>query len=114
MKNFISQSWKFLVISPIALPIALGCAANIAQAQAPTVEAGVSVTPPPAANPDNPVVSATATVKLPYGVADVLKLNRGKVSDEIIVTYVQSSGTVYNLSPQDIVYLRDQGVSDRV
>jgi hypothetical protein len=53
-------------------------------------------------------------VKLPYGVEDVLKLSRASISDDIIVNYVQSSGTIYNLAPQDIVYLRNQGVSERV
>ena len=73
MKNFISQSSKFLVIGAIALLIALGCAANIAQAQAPTVQAGVSVTPAPVITTEAPSVSATVTAKLPYGVDDVLK-----------------------------------------
>jgi len=52
--------------------------------------------------------------KLPYGVDDVLKLSRAKISEEVILNYVQSSGTVYNLSPGAIVYLRNEGVSDRV
>ncbi len=51
---------------------------------------------------------------LPYGVNEVLKLNQAQISDDIIVNYVQNSGTTYNLGAQDIVYLRNQGVSDRV
>jgi hypothetical protein len=61
--------------------------------------------------------ATTATseqVKLPYGVEDVLKLSRAQVSDDVITTYIQNSGTVYNLGPQDIVYLKEQGVSDRI
>src|SRR5438876_1655094 len=114
MKNLIFSSPKLVTIGALWLPIALGCAAIRAQAQAPTVQAGVSVTPAPVITTDAPAVSATATAKLPYGVDDVLKLCRGKVSDDIIVTYVQNSGTAYNLSPQVIVYLREQGVSDRI
>jgi hypothetical protein len=52
--------------------------------------------------------------KLPYGVADVLKLSRAQVSEQVIATYIQNSGTAYNLNPNEIVYLRDQGVSERV
>jgi hypothetical protein len=47
-------------------------------------------------------------------VEDVLKLTRAKIGDEIVVRYIQNSGTIYSLAPQDIVYLKNQGVSDRV
>jgi hypothetical protein len=67
------------------------------------------------ANAAAPVVSsAPAAVKLPYGVEDVLKLSRAQIGEEIILNYIQNSGTIYNLAPKDIVYLRDQGVSDKV
>jgi hypothetical protein len=61
-----------------------------------------------------PPVTAPATVQLPYGVSDVLKLSKAQISEDIIVNFVQNSGTVYNLQPRDIVYLHEQGVSDRV
>jgi hypothetical protein len=56
----------------------------------------------------------TADVKLPYGVADVVKLSRAQVNEGVILSYVQNSGTVYNLEAKDVVYLREQGVSDAV
>jgi len=52
--------------------------------------------------------------KLPYGVADVLKLSQAKVGEDVISSYIQNSGTVYNLGPSDIVYLKEQGVSERI
>ncbi len=58
--------------------------------------------------------TAPAPTKLPYGVDDVLKLSRAQVGEDVIVNYVQNTGTIYNLSSQDIVYLKGQGVSDRV
>jgi hypothetical protein len=58
--------------------------------------------------------SAVDPAKLPYGVADVLKLSRAQVSEQVIATYVQNSGTAYNLNPNEIVYLRDQGVSEHI
>jgi hypothetical protein len=62
-----------------------------------------------------PVETATTTpAKLPYGVEDVLKLSQAQVGEDIIVNYVKSSGTIYSLSPADIVYLKNSGVSDRV
>jgi hypothetical protein len=56
----------------------------------------------------------TARPRLPYGADDVLKLSRAQVSEDIIQNYIQNSGTVYNLTPNEIVYLRNEGVSDRV
>jgi hypothetical protein len=58
--------------------------------------------------------AATAPAKLPYGVEDVLKLTRAQVSEDVVVNYIQNSGTVYNLGSSDIVYLRNEGVPDRV
>lgn len=51
---------------------------------------------------------------LPYGVEDVLKLSKAQISEDVIVKYVQNSGIVYNFSPDLIVHLRNEGVSDRV
>ncbi len=61
-----------------------------------------------------PAAADIAPVKLPYGVEDVLKLSRAQVSEDVTLNFIHNSGTIYNLSPSDIVYLRNQGVSDRV
>src|ERR1035441_4211238 len=52
--------------------------------------------------------------QLSYGVPQVLQLVQAKVSDGIIVSYVQNSGTIYSLNAGEIVYLKQQGVSDPV
>jgi hypothetical protein len=69
--------------------------------------------PTPSATP-TPALAEAAPVKLPYGVEDVLKLSRAQVSEDVTLTYIRNSGTIYNLAPKDIVYLRNEGVSDRV
>jgi hypothetical protein len=61
-----------------------------------------------------PSVADSVPAKLPYGVEDVLKLSRAQVSEDVTVNYIRNSGTIYNLSPSDVVYLRNEGVSDRV
>lgn len=62
-----------------------------------------------------PATTETATpAKLPYGVEDVLKLSRAQISEDVTVNFIRNSGTIYNLAPTDIVYLRNQGVSDGV
>jgi hypothetical protein len=70
--------------------------------------------PQPAVTAEAQPAAASAPARLPYGVEDVLKLSRAQVSEDIIVNYIQNSGTIYNLGVQDIVYLRNEGVSDRV
>jgi len=52
--------------------------------------------------------------QLSYGVPQVVQLVQAKVSDGIIVSYIQNSGTIYSLSAGEIVYLKQQGVSDSV
>jgi hypothetical protein len=58
--------------------------------------------------------SDAAPARLPYGVADVVKLSQAQVSEDVTLNYIHNSGTIYNLSPTDIVYLRNEGVSDKV
>jgi hypothetical protein len=90
---------------------------------APPAEATSSQVMPPApqpaaaaapAAPAAPSAAETTPAKLPYGVADVLKLTQARVSEDIVLNFVLNSGTVYNLGPKDIINLRNQGVSDRV
>jgi hypothetical protein len=59
-------------------------------------------------------VSAGTSVQLSSGVPEVLKLSRAQVNDDTIVAFVGNSRRTYNLSASEIVYLREQGVSDRV
>jgi hypothetical protein len=46
--------------------------------------------------------------------AEVLKLVRAQINDDTIVAFVRSSKRSYYLNANEIVYLREQGVSDRV
>ena len=43
-----------------------------------------------------------------------LQLVQAKVSDGIIVNYIQNSGTIYSLKAGEIIYLKQQGASDSV
>jgi hypothetical protein len=51
---------------------------------------------------------------LSYGVPQVLQLSQAKVGDDVIVRYIQNSGTIFPLAADEIVYLKQQGVSDAV
>ncbi len=115
MKNRISNARRSAATGAVLLvAFSLGFAADTSTAQEPTAPKAAVTTGAPAAPAPTAEPTSGAEAKLPYGVADVLKLSRAQVGDEITLTYIQNSGTIYNLGPKDIVYLRDQGVSDRV
>src|SRR5215831_13161192 len=73
---------------------------------ADTPAPGSTVTSSPPLTAQGHATPPAAVQKLPYGADDVLKLSQGKVSEDIILTYVQTSGMIYDLKPNDIVYLK--------
>jgi len=50
----------------------------------------------------------------PLGVADVKALARSGINDDVIISQIRNSHTVYHLSAADIIDLRDSGVSNTV
>jgi outer membrane lipoprotein SlyB len=50
----------------------------------------------------------------PLGVADVRALARAGINDDVIISQIRNSRTVYHLSAADIIDLRDAGVTDKV
>jgi len=50
----------------------------------------------------------------PLGVADVKALAQAKVSDDVIISQIRNSHTVYHLSAADIIDLHNSGVSEQV
>lgn len=61
--------------------------------------------------------STAATQPVPqlsYGVPEVLQLSQANVGDSTIINYIHNSGNNYGLNAAQIIYLRQQGVSDAV
>jgi uncharacterized membrane protein len=52
--------------------------------------------------------------QLSYGVPQIIQLAQAKVGDDTIIAYVKNSGNNYGLTADQIIYLRQQGVSDAV
>lgn len=48
------------------------------------------------------------------GLAEVVRLTKAQMSDDVIINYVSNSGQTYHLSADDLLYLKDQGVSQPV
>jgi len=63
-----------------------------------------------------PVASAQVAVStgLPPAANEVVKLTRAQVSEDVILSYVQNSSSSSSLTSDDILRLRNEGVSDRV
>jgi len=56
----------------------------------------------------------TTPVQLSYGVSQIIQLSQAKVSENTIVNYIRNSGSSYGMDASQIVYLKQQGVSDTV
>jgi hypothetical protein len=50
----------------------------------------------------------------PMGLADIKMLAKAGISDDIILSQIRNSHTVYHLSTAEIIDLKDNGVSQRV
>jgi hypothetical protein len=75
---------------------------------------GQATTPETTPPPLVPNTPATSTPYLSPATAQVLQLTQAKVSDTTIMAYVQNSTTMYGLNADQIIYLKQQGVSDGV
>ena len=64
--------------------------------------------------PAAPAVAQPSAPRLSFGVAEVAKLSHAKLSDEAIISFIQNSRRSYEMSAADIVYLHEDGVSDKV
>jgi len=68
----------------------------------------------PAQDSTTTSAAQTAPVQLSYGVSQIIQLSKAKVSNDTIVNYIRNSGSSYGLEASQIVYLKQQGVSDNV
>ncbi len=50
----------------------------------------------------------------PLSLADVVNLTHQHVGDELIIRQIETTRSFYSLTSQDIIFLRQQGVSERV
>lgn len=57
---------------------------------------------------------AQAQAQAQLGMGEVIQMAQSHISDEVIINQIRTRGTVFYLSAQDIVMLKQNGVSDRV
>jgi hypothetical protein len=68
----------------------------------------------PAANTVQPAAVNAPVPQLSYGTPQILQLTQAKVGDDTIIAYIKNSRNSYGLNADQIIYLRQQGVSDAV
>ena len=56
----------------------------------------------------------TAPANLSPDLQEIVKLTQAHMGDDVLLTYIKNSGKAYNLSADDMVYLKSQGISDTV
>ena len=59
-------------------------------------------------------MATSSAPALAYGVNDVVHLSKANVGDTTIINYIQNNGSGYGLDASQIIYLKQQGVSDAV
>jgi hypothetical protein len=64
---------------------------------------------------DAKLAAATAAPpRGPLGLTDIISMAQQHISDEVIITQIRATGSLYNLSASDIIWLKQNGVSDEV
>ena len=58
--------------------------------------------------------AAAAAPQLSYGVSQIIQLSKADVGEDTVINYVKNSGNSYGLDADQIVYLKQQGVSANV
>ena len=61
-----------------------------------------------------PAPAPSPAPHLSYGVPQIVKLAQAQISDSTIIAYIKNSGNSYGLDANQIIYLRQQGISDGV
>jgi hypothetical protein len=70
--------------------------------------------PPPSAPATTPAVPPTLPADLSPGLAEIIKLAQSHVAEETLVAFIQNSGITYSPTADELLYLNDLGLSDKV
>lgn len=97
MKNYPSV-FRMALAAIITTAVYVGASSSTATAQN-TSPATVSTAPAPA---------------LPYGAGEVVKMYKGGINKDVIVSYINNTALPYHLNADEIIYLQAQGVPQEV
>jgi surface antigen len=57
---------------------------------------------------------AAAAARGTLGITDIVQMSQAHVSDDVIISQIRTTGSVFRLSSNDTIWLKQQGVSDAV
>lgn len=87
----------------------------LASFSASAVETGNTSSPPTTNNVSPPALPALSLpgshVSAP--VSQVIKLAKSKVADEVVLSFIENSPYIFNLTPENIIYLGEQGIDSK-
>jgi hypothetical protein len=63
---------------------------------------------------ENALAQNNSNAPLSYGANEVVKLAQAKIGEDTIMAYIKNNHVDYNLNADQILYVRQQGVSDAV
>jgi hypothetical protein len=100
---------------------ALAQDSNVTAQASSTVTTSTDATAAPQADSSTTTTQNSTTTaqsasapQLAYGVSQILELQQAKVDDNTIISYIRNSGNSYGLNADQIIYLRQQGLSSAV
>jgi hypothetical protein len=96
-----TNHWQKMLAVLAVAGLALSASKTLAQNSTATTTAQ-----PAAVNAPVPQLSS--------GVSQIMQLAQAKVSDDTIIAYIKNSGNIFGLNADQIIYLRQQGISDAV
>jgi hypothetical protein len=122
-KTFGGSIW--LLLFGAASVLLIGAFTRFDRGGQPDGAAATAPAPLPAAagvdsaGPDpSPAVASAGVPLLPSdlspGLAEIIKLAQAHIADDTILAYIQNSGQTYNPSADEILYLSDLGLSDKI
>jgi hypothetical protein len=62
----------------------------------------------------NGATTSNQPAKLSWGLDEIAKLSKAKVDESVILAFIENSETAYNPTSQDIIQLRELGVSSQI
>ena len=106
MTRMASRTW---ITGLATVATALGMVSVVVGEDVPTPQSAIVSATVPAATP-----APKSHPTLAWATQEVLKLSRAKVGEETILAYINRATTSFDLTADDMVYLKEQGVTDRV
>jgi hypothetical protein len=113
--NLSASTW--LLAAGVGIVLFIGAFARFEPASSALMTAAPATAPPPLTEATAPIEASgepTWPANLSPGLAEIIKLAQAHVDEGVILAYVKNSGQLYSPSADEILYLKDLGLSQDV